>query len=208
MKRTIAMAHEKGVSIGAHPSYPDRPGFGRREMGLPLDSIAESFITQIQAMIECCESEGARLRYVKPHGALYNRAARDEKLADLLTGCVMAVDESLAILGLAESVAQAAAGKRNAPFAREAFIDRGYLPDRTLVPRTERGALIEDPQHAADRAVRIARDRKIEAVDGTIIELEADSLCVHGDGDRALETVTAARSALENAGFAIAAFAK
>jgi UPF0271 protein len=208
MKRTIAMAYENGVSIGAHPSYPDRPGFGRREIELPFESIAESFITQIQAMVECCELEGAILRYVKPHGALYNRAARDEKLADLLTGCVLAIDDSLALLGLSGSVAQTAARKRDAFFAREAFIDRGYLANGTLVPRTEKGALIADPQLAADRAVRIARDKKIEAVDGTLIDLEADSLCVHGDSEHALETVTAARTALENAGFTIAPFAK
>ena len=208
MKQTIAMAYENGVTIGAHPSYPDRPGFGRREIGLPFDSIAESFITQIQAMIECCELEGAILRYVKPHGALYNRAARDEKLAELLTGCVLAVDESLVILGLSGSFAEAAAKKRSVTFAREAFIDRGYLSDGTLVPRTEPGALIEDPAIAAARAVKIVRDKKLEAVDGTLIDLEADSLCVHGDSERALETVTAARSALEKAGFTIAQFAK
>ncbi len=208
MKRTIAMAYEKGVSIGAHPSYPDRPGFGRREIGLPLDSIAESFIEQIQAMIECCELEGAILRYVKPHGAMYNRAARDDKLADLLTGCTMAVDDTLVILGLSGSFAQAAARKRSATFAREAFIDRGYMPDGSLVPRTKSGALIEDPELAADRALKIVRDKRIEAVDGSLIDIEADSLCVHGDGEHALETVTAARAALENAGFTIAPFVK
>jgi UPF0271 protein len=208
MKRTIAMAYENGVTIGAHPGYPDRPGFGRREIGLPLDSILESFIEQTKAMIECCELEGARLRYVKPHGALYNRAARDEKLADLLAACVLSFDRNLEILGLAGSVAEAATRKRGVTFAREAFIDRGYLADGTLVPRTQAGAFVSDPQSAADRAVKIAREKKIDAVDGTLIDLEADSLCVHGDSEHALETVTAARVALEKAGFTIAPFVK
>ena len=208
MRQTIALASERGVTVGAHPSYPDRPGFGRREIGLPIDAILESFVEQVDGMIECCELEGARLRYVKPHGALYNRAARDEELADAIAEATWGVDSSLVFLGLSGSFLETAARRRGIGVAREAFIDRGYMPDGSLVPRTESGAVIDDLQLATKRALEIVIRKKLTAVDGTPIELEADSLCVHGDSSNALEIVTSARNALEQVGYRIEPFAR
>ena len=208
MRKTIALAHERGVSIGAHPSYPDRPGFGRREIGLPMDAILVSFAEQVKAMMECCELEGARLRYVKPHGALYNRAARDEELAYIIVGIILSFDSSLMLLGLSGSVMETLSLRRGLSFAREAFIDRAYMADGSLVPRTENGAVVDDPQVAANRAVEIVTRKELTAIDGTRVALPADSLCVHGDSRNAIETVTIARAALEKSGYSIAPFAK
>jgi UPF0271 protein len=196
------------VTIGAHPGYPDREGFGRRELDLSLDEVAASFEAQIERMAETCSLEGAALRYVKPHGALYNRAARDESLANRLAESVKNVDASLMMLGLSASVLESACRAAGVRFAREAFIDRGYTSRGSLVPRENDGALIEDPEFASRRAVTIARGEAITAVDGNALTLVADSLCVHGDGAKALATVTASRHALERDGFTIAAFAK
>ncbi|HKY97420.1 MAG TPA: 5-oxoprolinase subunit PxpA [Gemmatimonadaceae bacterium] len=206
MRRTVALAYERGVSIGAHPGYPDREGFGRRELDLPPDEIVDSFHKQIDNMIACCEAEGARLRYVKPHGALYNRAAKDEKLASLLAACVWTVDKSLVMLALAGGALERASRERGLVTAGEAFIDRGYLADGTLVPRDQPGAIIENPQLVAKRAVDLANGM-VTSIEGTRISIDARSLCVHGDGDRALETVKIARSALESPGFTIRPFA-
>jgi UPF0271 protein len=208
MRQTVATARDLGVAIGAHPGYPDREGFGRREMNLDIETIADSFTSQIQRMAECCNSEAAMLRYVKPHGALYNRAVREKQLAARLAQCVAALDPTLAMLGLAGSFLESAARAAGLTAAREAFIDRGYMPDGTLVPRDKSGALIDDPEAAASRAVTMVRDGTVISVEGTLIRLAADSLCVHGDGARALESVSAARRALENAGVAILPFAQ
>jgi len=208
MRKTIALSHERGVSIGAHPSYPDRPGFGRREIGLPMDAILVSFAEQVKAMMECCELEGARLRYVKPHGALYNRAARDDELAYSIVGIILSFDSSLMLLGLSGSVMETLSLRRGLSFAREAFIDRAYMADGSLVPRTENGAVVDDPQVAANRAVEIVTRKELTAIDGTRVALPADSLCVHGDSRNAIETVTIARAALEKSGYSIAPFAK
>ena len=205
MRRTVALAYERGVSIGAHPGYPDREGFGRRELDLPTDEIVESFQKQIDNMIACCEAEGARLRYVKPHGALYNRAAKDERLATLLAACVWTIDKSLVILALANGALERASRARGLVTAGEAFIDRGYLPDGTLVPRDQAGAIVDDSRLVALRAVDLANGT-VESIDGKQISIDAKSLCVHGDGDHALETVKIARSSLESAGFTIRPF--
>jgi UPF0271 protein len=208
MRKTIALAHERGVSVGAHPSYPDRPGFGRREIGLPMDAILVSFADQVKAMMECCELEGARLRYVKPHGALYNRAARDEELAYSMVGIILSFDSSLMLLGLSGSMMETLSLRRGLSFAREAFIDRAYMADGSLVPRTENGAVLDDPQIAANRAIEVVTQKELTAIDGTRVAIPADSLCVHGDSRNAIETVTTARAALENSGYSIAPFAK
>ena len=205
MRRTVALAYERGVSIGAHPGYPDREGFGRRELDLPADEIVESFQKQVDNMMACCEAEGARLRYVKPHGALYNRAAKDEKLASLLAACVWTIDKSLVMLALAGGALERESRARGLVTAGEAFIDRGYLPDGTLVPRDQPAAVVDDAQLIAMRAVEFANGT-VESTDGARISIDAQSLCVHGDGDHALETVRIARAALEAAGFTIEPF--
>ncbi|HEX6575270.1 MAG TPA: 5-oxoprolinase subunit PxpA [Gemmatimonadaceae bacterium] len=206
MRRTVALAYERGVTIGAHPGYPDREGFGRRELDLPLDEIIDSFQRQIENMHACCDAEGARLRYVKPHGALYNRAAKEEKLASGLASCVWTLDNSLVVLALAGGMLERASGERGLRTAGEAFIDRGYMPDGTLVPRDRPGALVTDDKTAAERAVEIANGT-VRDINGSVITLSAKSLCVHGDSDHALETVKSARAALEASGFTIESFA-
>ena len=173
-----------------------------------MDAILVSFAEQVKAMMECCELEGARLRYVKPHGALYNRAARDEELAYSIVGIILSFDSSLMLLGLSGSLMETLSLRRGLSFAREAFIDRAYMADGSLVPRTENGAVVDDPQVAANRAVEIVTRKELTAIDGTRVALPADSLCVHGDSRNAIETVTIARAALEKSGYSIAPFAK
>ena len=207
MRQTVRNARDRGIAIGAHPGYPDREGFGRRETGLGIAAIVDSFAHQIQRMAECCASERASLSYVKPHGALYNRAVHDEDLATRLAETVFEFDASLLFLGLPGTFLESAALAAGLRFAREAFIDRGYMSDGTLVPRGMDGALIEDSVAAAERAVTMVRDHSVLAIDGTTLTLMPDSLCVHGDGARALETVSAARAALEAEGFTIEPFA-
>ena len=207
MRRTVALSYERGVSIGAHPGYPDREGFGRRELNLPEYEIVASFQKQVENMIACCDAEGARLIYIKPHGALYNRAAKDEKLASLLAACVWTIDKSLVMLALAGGSLERASRERGLNTVGEAFIDRGYMPDGTLVPRNQPGALIEGMHAVGRRAVELANG-KVEVIDGREISIDAGSLCVHGDGEHALQTVKTARQSLEAAGFTIQPFAK
>ena len=195
------------MSIGAHPSYPDLEGFGRRELGIPAGEIIAAYERQLESIATCCEGEGARLRYVKPHGALYNRAAKDAELARLLAESTAGFDPSLMILTLPECALASAARARNLKLAREAFVDRGYNGDGSLVPRDQPGALIDDPHAAALRAVSIARYKRVAAINGTTIDIDADSFCVHGDGAHALATLTETRAALERAGFTIQPFA-
>jgi len=207
MRRTVALAYERRVSIGAHPGYPDREGFGRREIGLSLEKILDSFEIQIQNLQACCDAEGALLRYVKPHGALYNRAVKDSELAGLLAASVVRLDSSLVMLALAGSALETesrAHGLRSVP---EAFIDRAYLSDGTLVPRGREGAVIEDSAAAAARAVTLATGEGVQTLDGSVIVIEAKSLCVHGDSRNALDTVRLARARLTEADFTIAPFA-
>ena len=207
MRRTVALARERGVSIGAHPGYPDRDGFGRRELQLSLATIVTAYERQLNRLAELCEKEGARMTYVKPHGALYNRVAKDQELAEMLAATTSAFDSSLVLLTLPGSALAAAAASHGLTVAREAFIDRGYMADGSLVPRDQAGATIEDPAAAADRAVRIALDRSVEAIDGSLVAVEADSFCVHGDGEHAVAMMKAARAGLERAGFTIGPFA-
>jgi len=204
---TVAAAYEKGVAIGAHPGYPDRAGFGRRELDIGLGQIIASVEAQIELMAECCAVEGARLSYVKPHGALYNRAARDEDLARMLSAVIAKFDSSLIVLALADGILQREAHAQGLKVAREAFIDRSYREDGTLVPRGIEGAIIDNPSISAERAVRIAAGNELVTLGGTTLQITADSLCVHGDSRHALETVRAAREKLERAGIAILPFA-
>ena len=208
MRKTVASAYSKGVSIGAHPGYPDREGFGRRDTALSIAAIGDSIAAQIEKLGDCCNVEGARLVYVKPHGALYNRAANDDELATELVTRIAELDETLVILTLPESALGRMAAQNGIRVAREAFIDRAYMRDGRLVPRSQENAVIHDIETAARRAVEMARDRSVLAIDGEPIGIDAESLCVHGDSANALEAVTEARRQLEAAGFSIAPFAR
>lgn len=207
MRQTVALALARGVSIGAHPGYPDREGFGRRELGATPAELAAMVITQVGALAAVCAAAGARLRYVKPHGALYNRLARDWPAAVAVAEAVRDVDPSLHLLGLDGSLMIRAAEDAGLRGVREAFVDRGYRPDGSLVPRSEPGALLDDPDLVADRALRMVAEHHVVAVDGTRCLLHADSLCTHGDGPNAAALVGAVRQRLEASGVTIASFA-
>jgi len=208
MRRTVVAAHSRGVSIGAHPGFPDREGFGRRESGLSISEIGDSVADQIEELAKCCLAEGARLGYVKPHGALYNRAVSDTGLAEEISQRIAMIDDSLIVLTLPHSALADAATRIGLEVAREAFIDRAYLPDGTLVPRSRDGAVIHDVHSSAARAVEMIRDGRVTAIDGSQIEIDAQSFCVHGDSVSALETVSEARRLIEAAGFSVKPFAQ
>ena len=207
MEETSRRAAGFGVTIGAHPSYPDREGFGRRVIEMPVAAVIESVRAQVGLLLECAARAGAAVRYVKPHGALYNRAMTDQDLATALVDCVKSVDPTLPILALPGSAMADAAASASMRVAREAFIDRAYTKDGTLVARAEPGSTIEDDEIAASRAIMLARDGLVTCMDGTVIEVHADSLCTHGDNPHALQLVTATRAALEQSGIRIAPFA-
>jgi UPF0271 protein len=207
MREMVEAAGARGVAIGAHPSYPDLVGFGRRELAASPAEIEADVVYQVGALAGVCAAAGARLRYVKPHGALYNRAARDRDAADAIARAVRGVDPSLTLLALAGSEMVRAAERVGIRVAREAFIDRGYRADGTLVPRGQPGAVLTDIPTTATRALRMVCDREVEAADGTVLALEADSLCAHGDGAESLALVRAVRARLEGAGIEIAPFA-
>jgi UPF0271 protein len=207
MRATVRAAASRGVTIGAHPSYPDIPGFGRRELGLSPKEIRFHVAYQLRAFREICASENARLSYVKAHGALYNRAARDASAASAIAQAISDVDPSLVLLGLAGSEMVGAARRSNLTFASEAFADRAYKSDGSLVPRSEPGAVIHDPKAAAERAITLVESNTIVTGDGTALRVVAQSLCVHGDNPDALPLLRHLRTTLDSAGITIAPFA-
>jgi UPF0271 protein len=207
MRATVRAAASRGVTIGAHPSYPDIPGFGRRELGLSPKEIRFHVAYQLRAFREICASENARLSYVKAHGALYNRAARDASAASAIAQAISDVDPSLVLLGLAGSEMVGAARRSNLAFASEAFADRAYKSDGSLVPRSEPGAVIHDPKAAAERAITLVESNTVVTGDGTALRVVAQSLCVHGDNPDALPLLRHLRTTLDSAGITIAPFA-
>lgn len=207
MRATVAAAAARGVAIGAHPSYPDLVGFGRRELAASPAEIEADVVYQIGALQGVCAAAGTQLRYVKAHGALYNRAARDGGAADAIARAIRGVDPSLVLLALAGSEMERAAQRGGIAVAREAFVDRAYQADGTLVPRGTAGATLTDPVQVAERALRMVMDGTVEAADGSIVTLHPDSLCTHGDGPQALALVRAVRARLEGAGIRVAPFA-
>ncbi len=207
MRESVTGAVRRGVVVGAHPGYPDLVGFGRRELSATPDEIYSFVVYQIGALQGICIASGGRLRYVKPHGALYNRAARDVSAADAIALAVHDVDSSLALLGLAGSAMITAAERAGIRAVSEAFVDRAYRADGTLVPRGESGAVLSDVGSTAERALQIVAEGRVRAIDGSLIELRAESLCTHGDGPHAVAIVSAVRRRLEGAGVRVAAFA-
>ncbi len=205
MRACVALAIEHGVSLGAHPSYPDREGFGRRDQELDAGELRDEILRQVEALAAIATSAGTRPCYVKPHGALYNRIVLDPVQADAVA--LASRDAGLPLLGLADSAIHSAADRHGVGFFREAFADRAYLPDGTLAPRSIEGSVIADPLVAADRAVRMAGDGTVVALDGTVLRVELDSLCVHGDTPDAVAMAAAVRDRLTAAGVGLRAFA-
>lgn len=206
MRDTVALAMTSGVTIGAHPAYPDLVGFGRRDLAASPAEVEAFVVYQIGALQAVCVAAGTRLRYVKPHGALYNRAARDVPTADAIARAIASVDSSLALLGLAGSAMISAAERIGLRGISEAFVDRAYRADGSLVPRTETGAVLTDTAAIAGRALKMVQDGTVLAVDGSNVIIRAESLCTHGDGPEANAIARAVRARLEGAGVIVASF--
>jgi UPF0271 protein len=205
MHRTVVAAAERGVAVGAQVSYPDLVGFGRRRMDVDPDDLVADVLYQVGALDALCRAAGTGVRYVKPHGALYNRIADDPVQAAAVVEAVRAT--GLPLLGLAGSAADDAARAAGVPFVAEAFADRAVTAVGRLVPRGEPGAVLHDVAHVAARAVRMVVERRVTAVDGSTVDLDTRSLCVHGDTPGAVELARAVRAALLAAGVELRSFA-
>lgn len=204
--RTVKEAVRRGVSIGAHVSYPDRVGFGRRDMDVAVDDLMADVVYQIGALQGLATAAGGRVTYVKPHGALYNRIAGDPKQGRAVIDAMKAVDPNLAMMGLANAPILDLARSAGLRVIAETFADRAYTPGGELVSRREPGAVLHDGAEIADRMVRLVRDGTLQAIDGSTIALPADSICVHGDSPGAVAIAGEIRRRFEAEGIAIAPF--
>jgi 5-oxoprolinase (ATP-hydrolysing) subunit A len=200
MRATVALAKQHGIAIGAHPGFPDLVGFGRRELQATPREVEDLVVYQIGALTAIAATQGMRLQHVKPHGALFNMAVRDTALADAIARATAAVDRSLIFFGLPGSELIAAGRRAGLRTACEVFADRAYEPDGTLVSRRKPGAVIHDPEAVVQRVVRMATDRTVVAVDSSVVRLELDTICVHGDTPGAAELAARIRGALTAAG--------
>jgi UPF0271 protein len=205
MRDTVALARDHGVAVGAHPGFADLAGFGRRELHMNPRDVEDLVVYQVGALAGIAAAQGVALQHVKPHGALYNMAARDAGLAEAVARAVASVDRSLILLGLPESQLVAAGERAGLRTACEAFADRAYQNDGSLVPRTRHGAVIHDADMVVTRALAMARDRMVVAIDGTRVPLAVDTICVHGDTPDAANLAIKIRRALEGAGMEIRA---
>lgn len=207
LRATTTVAARGGIVVGAQVGYRDLAGFGRRFVDVAPSELADDVVYQLGALDGMCRVAGTRVRYVKPHGALYNTAVHHEGQAGAIVAAVRDYDSGLPILGLPGSAllrAAEAAGLRAVP---EVFADRGYTPDATLVPRSEPGAVLEDPLEVAQRVLRIVTEGLVRGVDGTDVRVRGDSVCVHSDSPGAVEMASAVRAVLDGAGIDVAAFA-
>jgi UPF0271 protein len=205
IERTIRLAVDHEVAVGAHPGYPDLVGFGRRDLDMTTDELRASIIHQVGAVAAIARSLNAELRHVKPHGALYNRAASDHGVAETIATAIRRASPELILVGLAGSALIDAGVAAGIQVASEAFADRAYEPDGSLRSRRRPGAILATPAAAAKQAVSIVRDGRVTAVDGSVIAVRADTICIHGDTPGAAEYVAAVRAALVKAGVTIAA---
>jgi UPF0271 protein len=200
MRDTVALAVEHGVAVGAHPSFPDLEGFGRRELQFSPADVEDFVCYQVGVLAAIAAAQGVRLQHVKPHGALFNMAVRDAALADAIARAVVVIDRGLMLFGLPGSELIDAGARAGLRTAREGFADRAYMPDGTLVSRQEPGAVITDPSAVIPRVIRMARERVVEAIDGSSISLAVDTICVHGDTPGAAALAAQIRSALTREG--------
>lgn len=207
MRQCVRWAIEHGVAIGAHPSFPDRENFGRSTMHLPPDEIVANVLYQVGALAAIAKAEGGKLSHVKAHGQLYNQAVKEPELADALCEAVRRFDPSLRFFGLAGSGMIDAARRAGLTPVEEVFADRGYMPDGSLVPRSQPGALIEDEEQSLAQTLSLVRDRKVKAIDGSIVPVNAQTVCLHGDGAHALAFARRIRDRLQQEGIAVRATA-
>ena len=208
LRRTCALAAERGVVVGAQVGYQDLAGFGRRFIDMAADELTADVIYQIGALEAMCKVAGTRVEYVKPHGALYNAIVEHEAQAAAVVAAVVAVDPSLPVMGLPGSAFLRIAADSGLRTVSEAFADRAYTPEGHLLSRREPGSVLHDPGEVAARMVRLAVEGRITAVDGTEIEVRADSICTHGDSPDAVDIARALRAALTGAGVEIAPFTR
>jgi UPF0271 protein len=208
MHRICAAAVANGVAIGAQVGYRDLAGFGRRRIDYDQAELRDDILYQIGALEAFCRVAGDRVRYVKPHGALYNTAAVDEGQASAVVAAVVAYDPRLPLLCQPDSQLARSAAAAGLPVIGEGFADRGYEPDGTLVPRSAPGAVIHDLETVVARALRMAVDGEVEPVDGPVIGCRVASICVHGDTPGAVDLATIVRAALRAAGVELAPFAR
>lgn len=206
MRRVCAMAATRGVAIGAQVSYRDLAGFGRRRIDYTFDELRDDVLYQLAALDGIAHVEGARVAYVKPHGALYHTATDDPSQASAVIAAVVEYDPALAVLGLPDSQLLRAAADAGLAVVAEGFADRGYLPDGRLVPRSRPDALVTDLDLVTARAVRMALDDEVVAIDGTVVGQRIGSICVHGDTAGAVALAAAVRSALTGSGVRLAPF--
>ncbi len=204
MERTVRLAREHGVQVGAHPGFPDLAGFGRREMHLSPDELRTGLIYQIGALSTLAQTQGKGLQHVKPHGALYNMAAHDEALARTIASAVATVDPRLILVVLDGSVLERAGRDAGLQVAREAFGDRAYHRNGALVGRSHPGAVVTDPAAVARRVVRMVTEGVIDALDGGEVRVSPHTICFHGDTPGGPRLVGAARETLTRAGVEIA----
>ena len=205
MRHTVRMAAQAGVSIGAHPAFPDLDGFGRREMSMRPEEISDLVVYQMGALSGIARAEGVAVRHVKPHGALYNMSVRRADIAEAIARAVAEFDDRLRLVGLPGSELLAAGEKLGLSVAAEGFADRSYEADGSLTPRRGGDAVLSDPRDAAERAVRMVRDGKIIARDGSAFTVKIDTICVHGDTPGAAALAAVVRAGLEHAGITVTA---
>lgn len=203
IRKTIETAIEKGIAVGAHPSFPDLQGFGRREMKMSAPEIYDIVLYQIAAVKGICEVLGGKLRHVKPHGALYNQAAKDAGLAEAIAKAVKATDANLILYGLSGSYLVSEAEKIGLRTASEVFADRTYQSGGTLTPRSEPNALITNTEKAVSQVLQMISEQSVRATNGEKISLKAETICIHGDGVNALEFAETINAKLKEKGICI-----
>lgn len=203
MRATVALAKASGVAIGAHPGFPDLVGFGRREIQVTPQEVEDFVVYQVAALAGIAAGQGVRLQHVKAHGALYNLACRDRALADAIARAVAAIDKKLILFGLPNSELIKAGEHAGLPVAAEVFADRAYEADGSLASRQKAGSVIHDPAAVVARVITMLRERRVVALDGSVIGLEADTICLHGDTPGAADLARAVRAGLEAAGVTV-----
>lgn len=206
IKKTVELAVNKGVAIGAHPSFPDLQGFGRRNMDLSTDEIFDIVLYQTAALKGIAESLGSRLNHVKPHGALYNQAAKNSAIAAAIARAVRALDPTLVLVGLSGSMSIEESELLGLQTASEAFADRTYQGDGSLTPRSRPSAMIENADAAASQVLSMVRDGSVTALSGERIDIKADTICIHGDSVGAVAFAQRVRSELASNGIDVAPF--
>ena len=203
MCRTVALAREHGVSLGAHPGFPDLQGFGRRRMDIPAAELEAMILYQIGALAACAQAQGGRITHVKPHGAMHNIACADRKTADIIARAIARLDAGLILLAPSASQLLHAGRDAGLPVVEEIYADRAYLDDGSLVPRSHQGAMIHGAEASLAHVMRMVAENTLIALSGKRLPANPQSICVHGDGAEAVATAKALHEGLQNAGYTL-----